>query len=140
MGNKCCQMCQGPLNPHSELDRRQTFPKDWQYYDHIALARLGFIYTGYSDVVQCVYCKFLMEADIQRPLTHIAHKNRTPKCPFVHGENVGNIGLPVDESENAMLGTLPAETSEVNCIGILDLLCSFVACFNIMAAMTILLV
>jgi hypothetical protein len=139
MGNKCCQLCQGPLNPRSEYDRRQTFPKDWNYYDHKDLARFGFIYTGYSDVVQCVYCKFLMEADFQTPLTHIAHKRRTPKCPFLHGENVGNISLPIDESETVRLGTQPSENAGSNCIGILELFCSFVACFNIIAATTILL-
>jgi hypothetical protein len=132
MGNQCSQVCQEPTNPCSEMDRRNTFPNDWCYYDFKDLARLGFVYTGFRDVVQCVYCKFLMEAEIETTLTHDAHMKCIPKCPFLHGQNVGNICIHSTDPES--MSPEPAVTTQ-NCgvddVGILDMFCSFVACANI---------
>jgi hypothetical protein len=69
MGNNSCHVCEKPVKLRSQWERRQTFPKNWQYYDYESHARVGFVYTGYKDVVQCVYCKFLLKTDIVDDVT-----------------------------------------------------------------------
>jgi hypothetical protein len=93
MGNSSNHVREYPTNLRRVCDQRQTFPKDWKYYDFESLARVGFVYTGYKDVVQCVFCKFLLQTNMVEDVTWIAHWSHRPKCPFMHGEDVGNIPL-----------------------------------------------
>jgi hypothetical protein len=115
MGNNSCHVCEKPVNLRSEWERRQTFPKNWPYYDYEALARVGFIYTGYKDVVQWCYCKLLLQTDMVDDVTWIAHRRHRSKCPFMHGEDVGNIYLPLpidDVSETHGVGHVSVDISD----------------------------
>jgi hypothetical protein len=157
MGNSNNHVREYSTNLRRECDRRQTFPKDWKYYDFESLARVGFVYTGYKDVVQCVFCKFLLQTNMVEDVTWIAHRRHRPKCPFMHGEDVGNIPLPlpidVEKTRNdaryvsvdisdpvhPTQKTVKENPCVVDDVRKIDLLCSLVACLNIIVACIVLL-
>ena len=94
----------------SETSRLQTF-RNWPLR-HIVpadLANAGFIYTGRSDLVQCVFCEGIIGnwEDEDFPITE--HRALYPHCPFVRGLDVGNIPL---QNSTLTLG-VPGSSSEV---------------------------
>ncbi|XP_041351569.1 baculoviral IAP repeat-containing protein 7-A-like [Gigantopelta aegis] len=55
------------------------------------LARNGFIYTRIADRVQCVFCRGILRNWTEEDNPADEHLEHFPHCPFVNGENVGNI-------------------------------------------------
>jgi hypothetical protein len=49
-------------------------------------------------------------------VTYIAHRRSTPKCPFMHGKDVGNVALPLEMSETSSAADYMSITiEETNC-------------------------
>ncbi|XP_076444797.1 baculoviral IAP repeat-containing protein 7-B-like [Babylonia areolata] len=79
----------------SEENRLSSF-SDWRY-QHVVrkedLARNGFMYTGSGDKVRCVYCNGVLRQWDQGDDVEQEHRRNFANCPFLSGENVGNIPL-----------------------------------------------
>ncbi|KAK7503063.1 hypothetical protein BaRGS_00005689 [Batillaria attramentaria] len=77
----------------SEENRLQTFG-DWPRTAPVRkedLARNGFIYTGSNDKVRCVYCNGVLRQWEQGDVVEQEHQRNYAQCPFVRGDDVGNI-------------------------------------------------
>jgi len=104
----------------SETSRLQTF-RNWPLR-HIVpadLANAGFIYTGRSDLVQCVFCEGIIGNWEEEDFPITEHRALYPHCPFVRGLDVGNIplqnstltlGVPGSSSETTSLQRSPSRT------------------------------
>ena len=102
----------------SETSRLQTF-RNWPLR-HIVpadLANAGFIYTGRSDLVQCVFCEGIIGNWEEEDFPITEHRALYPHCPFVRGQDVGNIplqnstltlGVPGSSSETTSLQRSPS--------------------------------
>jgi len=93
----------------SETSRFQTF-RNWplRSITPADLANAGFIYTGRGDLVQCVFCEGIVGnwEDEDFPITE--HRALYPACPFIRGQDVGNISL----QNSATLG-VPGSSSDL---------------------------
>lgn len=79
-----------------EKFRLKTF-KNWKFFsqDPRLLAKAGFFYFGEGDQTQCAFCMGVVgnwEAE-DNPFKE--HKRLFPECPFVSGNYVGNIPMPL---------------------------------------------
>ena len=103
----------------SETSRFQTF-RNWplRSITPADLANAGFIYTGRGDLVQCVFCEGIVGnwEDEDFPITE--HRALYPACPFIRGQDVGNIslqnsatlGVPGSSSDLTLLQRSPSRT------------------------------
>ncbi len=79
----------------SELERLETF-HNWPNSEAISpsdLARAGFYYTSRGDRVQCAFCKNFLRNWEAGDDAMIEHRRHFPRCPFVQGQDVGNIKI-----------------------------------------------
>ncbi|KAM8945752.1 baculoviral IAP repeat-containing protein 7 [Pelodytes ibericus] len=58
------------------------------------LARAGFYYIGPGDRVQCFCCGVVLRSWEPGDNPHLEHRKFYPRCPFLQGEEVGNIPQP----------------------------------------------
>lgn len=79
----------------SEANRFKTFEGRWPltFIRPADLANAGFIYTGQDDIVQCVFCREFIGRWDEEDFPHTEHRSIYPTCPFVLGQNVGNIPI-----------------------------------------------
>ena len=70
------------------------------------LAREGFYYMGHDDKVKCAFCDLILTQWEPGDTSSEQHRKWCPKCPFVLGENVGNIRISVMVGENVQSGSL----------------------------------
>ncbi|XP_059820694.1 baculoviral IAP repeat-containing protein 2 [Hypanus sabinus] len=85
----------------SEETRLQTF-QNWPSYSSLVpteLAKAGFYYTGEDDKVACFVCGGRLGnwEPGDRPSTE--HRRHFPTCPFVLGNEIGNIPMNNSESQ-----------------------------------------
>ena len=76
----------------SEAARLATF--DAWTYPHPApkdFAKSGLCYLGQRDAVQCAFCKKIIFDWLPEYLPKKVHGDMSPNCPFVQGQDVGNI-------------------------------------------------
>ena len=64
------------------------------------LAREGLFYTGTEDRVQCAFCRGFMRNWEPTDVPSAEHKKHFPDCPFVRGQDIGNVPI-AREPENA---------------------------------------
>ena len=86
-------------NYKSEAARLATF--DAWNYPHPApkdLAKSGLCYLGQIDAVQCAFCKKKIFDWPPGYLPKRVHEDMCPDCPFVLGQDVGNIPLVQQDS------------------------------------------
>ncbi|XP_025097688.1 baculoviral IAP repeat-containing protein 7-like [Pomacea canaliculata] len=86
----------------SEANRLESF-RDWPERAHVCkddLARNGFIFTGTSDKVRCSFCNGTMLHWQPGDIVEVEHRQAFPRCPFVLGEDVGNI--PLEQTANGL--------------------------------------
>ena len=69
--------------------RLQTF-NNWphEFISPTQLAQNGFIFTGESDQVRCVFCQVHMESWEEGDSLAEEHRNQSPECPFVEKEGI----------------------------------------------------
>jgi hypothetical protein len=81
-------------NYRSEAARLESF-WNWthQYPLPADLASAGFIYTGNSDLVRCVFCGQYVGDWEEEDFPITEHRSLFPHCPFVQGHDVGNIPI-----------------------------------------------
>ncbi len=87
----------------SEQERLETF-KNWPNGAAISgsdLARAGFFYSSRGDRVQCAFCKNFLRNWEAGDDAMIEHKRHFPRCPFVQGQDVGNIEIKGEVREKA---------------------------------------
>ncbi len=87
----------------SELERLKTF-HNWPNSEAISgseLARAGFYYTWRGDRVQCAFCKNVLRNWEAGDDAMIEHKRHFQRCPFVQGQDVGNIRIKREVREKA---------------------------------------
>jgi len=79
----------------SEANRFRTFEGRWplDFIRPADLANAGFIYTGRDDVVQCVFCREFIGGWTSEDFPHTEHRSIFPTCPFVLGQECGNIPI-----------------------------------------------
>ena len=70
--------------------RLQTF-KNWphEFISPVQLAGNGFIFTGESDHVRCVFCQTHMKSWEEGDSLAQEHRNQSPGCPFAEKEGIG---------------------------------------------------
>ena len=69
----------------SIAERCKTY-KDWPLYHYIKpfhLAKAGFIYLQYGDLVECVECKIRLKHFEPTDIPMLEHTRWSPKCPLV---------------------------------------------------------
>ena len=76
-------------------DRYATF-ETWPFSHFIKpydLAKAGFIYTGYSDKVECVKCKVVLKKFEIDDIPMLEHTRWSPKCSIVRNffKNNGHL-------------------------------------------------
>lgn len=79
----------------SEENRLQTY-NDWPHSAPVRkedLAKNGFVYTGSNDKVRCVYCNAVLRRWEHGDDVEEEHRRNSPSCPFMRGDDVGNIPL-----------------------------------------------
>ena len=91
--NSCCH--------RFEANRLRTFDIGWPDDCPVRpndLAATGMYYVGVRDVVRCAFCGgSLKQWDAgDDPIDE--HRKFFPACPFLLGENVGNVPLPTQLS------------------------------------------
>lgn len=94
----------------SEEKRLETFV-DWPFTSAVRredLARNGFIYTGSTDKVRCVYCNTVLRQWAPGDVVESEHQRISPSCRFVCGEDVGNIPF------NPALNVLRSQTVQMS--------------------------
>ena len=78
--------------------RLQTF-KNWPkaFISPEQLAEDGFVYTGNSDLVQCVFCKAEIEGWEEGDSLTKEHREQSPGCKLVLAiaENTRKEGIPI---------------------------------------------
>lgn len=62
------------------------------------LAQDGFYYTGELGRVACIFCNLVHHMSYIRDLHWIEHRLTRPMCPFIRGDDVGNI--PISQFSN----------------------------------------
>jgi len=79
----------------SEANRFKTFSGRWplDFIRPADLANAGFIYTGRDDIVQCVFCREFIGRWNREDFPHTEHRSIFPTCPFVLGQECGNIPI-----------------------------------------------
>ena len=77
--------------------RLQTF-KNWphEFISPTQLAENGFIFTGESDRVRCVFCQVQMKSWEEGDSLAEEHRNQSPECPLARLERKGIIFLSYD--------------------------------------------
>lgn len=91
----------GPLR--FERNRLETF-SSWPSSACVPaneLAKCGFFYTGSGDRVQCIFCKGILRNWEEGDRPHIEHRKHFPRCPLVLGMKIGNVPLPVNQSQSS---------------------------------------
>ena len=83
------------LSLASVVDRYGTF-ESWPLSHFIKpydLAKAGFVYTGYSDKVECVKCKIVLKKFEIDDIPMLEHTRWSPKCPLVRNffKNNGHL-------------------------------------------------
>ena len=76
-----------------ESVRLSTF-HDWPPRAHAQpaeLAREGFFFTGLYDRVQCAFCHGFIRNWVPGDNITDEHKKHFPECPFVRGDDAGNV-------------------------------------------------
>lgn len=78
-----------------ECNRLYTFQNKWplQYISPKSLAEAGFFYLQHEDRVQCPFCEIIIYNWTQDDKPLREHIKKSPKCPFLMGQEVGNIPL-----------------------------------------------
>lgn len=79
----------------SEANRLSTF-SDWRYQSVVRkedLAKNGLVFTGAGDKVRCVYCNGILRQWDRGDVVEEEHRRNFPTCPFILGQNVGNIPM-----------------------------------------------
>jgi len=81
----------------SEASRLETF-RSWthRYPMPADLANAGFIFTGSTnrpDLVRCVFCGQYVGNWEEEDFPITEHRSLFPECPFIQGQEVGNIPL-----------------------------------------------
>ena len=83
------------LSLSSVVDRYSTF-ESWPISHYIKpydLAKAGFVYTGYSDKVECVKCKIVLNKFEIDDIPMLEHTRWSPKCPLVRSYFKNNVSL-----------------------------------------------
>jgi hypothetical protein len=57
------------------------------------LAKSGFFYVGPSDRVRCAFCNLNLHNWEAGDNPHVEHQRYAPTCPFIRGQDVGNIPI-----------------------------------------------
>lgn len=60
-----------------------SWPQRFNFVKPLDLARAGFIYTGYSDVVRCKFCKIELGQWRRGDCPMTDHLRWSPSCPFI---------------------------------------------------------
>ena len=81
-------------NMDFEKFRIESF-KNWPvpYIDFRELAADGFFYTGFSDKVECNFCRLLLKDWEATDIPRKEHLKFAAYCPFVRGLQTGNIEI-----------------------------------------------
>ena len=92
LDNSICKSASVPVSSapkkvsfNTTADRYHTF-ETWPLHHFIKpydLAKAGFVYTGYSDKVQCIECKIILKQFELDDIPMLEHTRWSPKCPFV---------------------------------------------------------
>ncbi|CAL4196998.1 unnamed protein product, partial [Meganyctiphanes norvegica] len=93
------------LDYHYEYDRLQTFtnwPLDFIRAEDLAAD--GFIYVGIDDQAACVFGGHVLAGWEEGDIPNEEHKKHGPDCPFVSGQDVGNVRLVDEDLFRAALG------------------------------------
>ncbi|KAL5010097.1 hypothetical protein ScPMuIL_012402 [Solemya velum] len=83
-----------------EKNRLATF-RTWPKNDVVFasdLARDGFFYMKKDDYAQCVFCQGILSGWTRGNAVVIEHRRIFPQCPYVRGEQVGNIPISPDHN------------------------------------------
>ncbi|XP_032878241.1 baculoviral IAP repeat-containing protein 3-like [Amblyraja radiata] len=87
----------------SEETRLQTF-QNWPSYSSLMpaeLAKAGFHYTGEDDKVVCFVCGGRLSNWEPGDRATIEHRRHFPSCPFILGNEVGNVPMNNSESQRS---------------------------------------
>ena len=83
-------------NTHNKMNyekfRVESF-KNWPipWLDVRLMAANGFYFLGFSDAVECAFCKIRINKWEAEDTPESEHYKWAPYCPFLKGENVGNV-------------------------------------------------
>lgn len=79
----------------SECNRLYSFQNKWPLHNITpeSLAEAGFFYLQHEDKVQCPFCEIIIFNWTQGDKPLREHIKKSPKCPFLMGQDVGNIPL-----------------------------------------------
>lgn len=79
----------------SECNRLYSFQNKWPLHNITpeSLAEAGFFYLQHEDRVQCPFCEIIIFNWTQGDKPLREHIKKSPKCPFLMGQDVGNIPL-----------------------------------------------
>lgn len=78
----------------SETARLQTFidwPLEWLKPSELAAA--GFYYMRTKDHCACIFCAQIIGMWEKNDNPRQEHERHSPHCPFIRGQNVGNIAI-----------------------------------------------
>nr|BDT62444.1 MAG: baculoviral IAP repeat-containing protein [Melicertus latisulcatus pemonivirus] len=92
-----------------EYLRLQTFtkwPHDW--LDPTILARDGLFYMKKYDHCSCAFCPGIIGKWEPGDIPREEHKRLFPRCPFITGEPVGNVPIPLEDSICRLKSQLPS--------------------------------
>ena len=79
-----------------EKNRLDTFAGRWPNSSMVQpqdLVKAGFYYIGIDDVVCCVFCHIALKSWEPGDVPTVEHRKHSPSCPFVLGQDVGNVPL-----------------------------------------------
>nr|BDV49824.1 MAG: baculoviral IAP repeat-containing protein [Penaeus semisulcatus pemonivirus] len=95
-----------------ECLRLETFikwPHDW--LDPSTLAKDGFYYMLKKDHCACAFCGGIIGKWETGDTPREEHMRHFPKCPFLRGEPVGNVPIPLEDSIYRLRRQLPSYPS-----------------------------
>nr|CAB3225620.1 baculoviral IAP repeat-containing protein 3 [Phallusia mammillata] len=91
------------LNLYKEIDRRQTFTSDWNFYHEVSftnsVAHYGFYYLGNGSKTQCISCGVICQFWSTEVDANEVHRNAQPICRLLNNEDTSNIPI-TDASTN----------------------------------------
>lgn len=96
-----------------EVNRLYTYRKDWPAETPVApeaLAAAGLYYLGVGDCVRCAFCQGTLKQWEAGDDPSYEHKKFFPNCPFVLGNDVGNVTMP---KKKPVLESFPVEFRQV---------------------------
>lgn len=104
----------------SECNRLYSFQDKWplRCITPESLSEAGFFYLQDEDKVQCPFCRIIISKWTQGDKPLREHMKKSPKCPFLIGQDVGNVPLSSKKQTHNFVDNLSDKKYSSNSVSV----------------------